>query len=111
MHPLCSPEDLIGTKSVTENNVWQYLARIEQKATEILTAIHGDYEDQESHAGLPSPSSKLNDNDGTSTKKFELPSVASATALGEYMSELDEDDGDRPFTMKEIQHSLRTMAA
>lgn len=91
--------------------MWQYLARIEEKATEILTTIHGDYEDQESHTGVSSPSSKLNDNDSTSTKKFELPSVTSATAPGEFLSELNEDDGDRPLTMKEIQQSLRTMAA
>ena len=73
-----------------------------------LYIIEGAKERVQSHAGMSSPSSKLNDNDCTSTKKFELPSVTSATAPGEFLSELDADDGE--FTMKDIQQSLRTAA-
>lgn len=96
---LSLPEDLVGTKDVTENNVFQYLAGIESAANAIIAAIQGD-EDHESQG--------LSNNTIVSSfeTKLELPSTT--TASGEYHFELDSDDGERPLTMEELQESLRS---
>lgn len=92
---LSVPEDLIGTDTFSEMD---YLAAIEQKVTAILTTINGDYED-DAASNMASPS-KLNCNNETTTK-LELPSSG---------GQVRELDGERPFTMEELQQSLRTMA-
>mmetsp|Transcript_13670 Transcript_13670/g.29363 ORF Transcript_13670/g.29363 Transcript_13670/m.29363 type:complete len:311 (+) Transcript_13670:606-1538(+) len=97
---LSAPEDLIGTNSVTENNVMQYLAAIENKTSEILTAIHGDYEDQESNGTQMSVPNKKSDN--LVKTQMDLPSATT----GEFFELDDEDDGERPFTMEELQESV-----
>jgi hypothetical protein len=88
------PEDLIGTDDVTENNAMQYLAAIEQKASKIWAEIRGDdSEEQESHHGT-SPSKHEE-----KIVRLMLPST--------YNSQ--EDNDERPFTMKELQESLQTL--
>jgi len=75
----------------------QYLAAIEHKASEILTANNEDDDgDQGRHR---TPSSTVNQN--MKTQMMELPSATCDE------SGLDDDDGERPFTMKELQESLR----
>ena len=97
------PEDLIGTNSVTENNVMQYLAAIENKTSEILTAIHGDYEDQESNGETTlSMANNASDNGSFVKAPLELPSATT----GEDSELDDDDDGERPFTMEELQESV-----
>lgn len=94
---------MVGSNSEAgATNVMQFLAAIEAKTSEILTTIHGgEYEDEGSVIGT----SPVNAKSGSHTKSnLELPSVT--TASGEY-STLDQDDGERPLTMQELQKSLR----
>jgi len=90
---LSVPVSLVGANNISEMD---YLAAIEQKVTDILTSINGDYEDDAASTVI-SPS-KAHCNDETATTKLELPS---ANGL------VRELDGERPFTMEELQQSLR----
>ena len=90
---LAVPEDVIGTDNISE---MEYLAAIEQKVTDVLTTINGDYEDDT--ASIMISPSKTHCND-VATTNLELPS---ANGL------VRELDGERPFTMEELQQSLRT---
>lgn len=99
---LTMPEGLIGDNDVSENNALQYLGAIEKKTTEILSSINGDYDDDASQV-LSSPSFKTNNNDITvSPKRMELPS-----ATDHFVSGLNEDDGERPYTFAELQKACR----
>ena len=83
----------------------QFLAAIEAKTSEILTAIQGgEYEEEGSVIGTSPVSAKS----GSHAKSnLELPSV---TAASEEYSTLDQDDGEMPFTMHELQKSLREVS-
>lgn len=89
----------------------QYLAAIENKTSEILTAINGDYEDQgNSRPGSGSSSrpssgsptgSRGSDNNKGAIVDVPLPSATTGEFSGD-----DEDEGERPFTMAELQESV-----
>jgi len=99
---LTMPEGLIGDNDVSENNALQYLGAIEKKTTEILSSINGDYDDDASQV-LSSPSFKTNNNDITlSPKQMELPSTTD-----HFVSGLNKDDGERPYTFAELQKTCR----
>jgi len=88
------PEELIGADDVTESNAMQYLAAIEQKASKVWTEIRGDdSEEQENH-------------NGTSPSKHEV-DIVHLMLPSAYNSQ--EDNDERPFTMKELQESLQTL--
>ena len=93
---LSVPVSLVGANNISEMD---YLRAIEQNVTDILTSINGDYED-DVVSNVASPL-KAHYNDETSTTKLELPS---ANGL------VRELDGERPFTMEELQQSLRTVS-
>lgn len=93
---------------VTENNVIKYLGAIESKASEILAAIQeeddGDNNDNEQDEKYRTSSVKKGEY-GTSSSLV----LPSATVIGnEYDSQVDDDV--RPFTMKELQVSLKDNA-
>jgi len=94
---LAVPEDVIGTDNISE---MEYLAAIEQKVTDILTTINGDYEDDTASIAI-SPSKAHCTDETIATTNLELPS---ANGL------VRELDGERPFTMEELQQSLRATA-
>jgi len=94
---LTVPEDLIGTDNISEMD---YLAAIEQKVTAILTTINGDYEDDAASIVISSPST-AHCNETVATTNLELPSAN---------GQVRELDGERPFTMEELQQSLRMVA-
>ena len=94
---LSVPEDLIGTDTISEMD---YLAAIEQKVTDILTTINGDYEDDASSIVI-SPSKAPCNDETVATNNLVLPTTSQL---------LLEQDGERPFTMEELQQSLRNAA-
>ena len=96
---------MIGTDSVTENNVMQFLAAIEMKTSEILAECNEDDEDPDGTPQKQAPSVAMNASIAMSSS-LDLPS---ATSPGGDGSDIDSDDGERPFTMKELQESLRAM--
>ena len=102
-HAFPRPEDLVGTNSVTENNVMQYLAAIENKALSILSAAHGDG-DLESCTSTDVAGDEKNNH---STSLFTVGTLGLPSA--ELDGDDDDDEGDRPFSMKELQKSLQAM--
>ena len=100
------PNDIMirSDDGVTESNVLKYLAAIERKASEILAAIREEDDDDNND--------EQDDKHPTSlAKKGEYGTslvLPSATVIGnEYNSQVDDDV--RPFTMKELQQSLRML--
>ena len=79
----------------------EYLAAIENKASEVLTSLHGDDEDPAAGGGgIPasSPASRA----PTTTVTLELPATA-----GEHSASDDDDDGgERPFFFGELKKNL-----
>ena len=97
---LSMPETLAETDHVTEHNVFQYLAAIEKKLSEILFSVHDESEDDE----LYSPAKKSGAKNGLPSKtKMQLPS-----ATDDELSQVD-DDEERPLSLSELQYSYRVM--
>ena len=92
---------------VTENNVLKYLGAIERKASEILAAIQEEDDDYNNDDGQDEKHrASLVKKGEYGTSNLLLPS---ATVIGnEYNSQVDDDV--RPFTMKELQQSLKENA-
>lgn len=95
----------VGTDGITEHNVMQYLAAIENKASEITSlgrsprrdVADADFIDEQDKGGTPlSPAAH------SLVKALELPS---ATAE-EYSASDDSDDGERPFSFRELKKNL-----
>jgi len=95
--------DLIGSDGITENNVMQYLAAIENKASEVLTSLHGDDEDP-SAGGGGIPASSPATRAPTTTLTLELPATAEEHSASD--NDDDDDDGERPFSFGELKKNL-----
>lgn len=93
---LFRPDDLLAADGVSESNVLAYLAEIEKKTTEIISAfVTNDFDEDE---GTISPDVRSPANERTAKTKanFNLPSVKDAPC----------GDGDRPWTFDELRSSL-----
>jgi hypothetical protein len=104
------PNDVIirsADDGVTENNVLKYLGAIERRASEILAAIQEEDDDDNNDNDQDDKQRALLVKKGEyGTSSLVLPS---ATVIGtEYNSQVDDDV--RPFTMKELQQSLKENA-
>ena len=93
---LSVPVSLAGANNISEMD---YLAAIEQKVSAILTTINGDYEDDAASIVISSPSKAHCNDETVATTNLELPSAN---------GQVRELDGERPFTMEELQQSIRT---
>jgi hypothetical protein len=104
------PNDVMirsANDGVTENNVLKYLGAIERRASEILAAIQEEDDDDNNDNDQDDKQRALLVKKGEyGTSSLVLPS---ATVIGtEYNSQVDDDV--RPFTMKELQQSLKENA-
>ena len=80
---------------VSESNVLAYLAEIEKKTAEIISAIASNNFDEDEGTISPDIRSPANERTTKTKANFNLPSVKDAPA-----------DGDRPWTFDELRSSL-----
>ena len=81
----------------------EYLAAIENKASEVLTSLHGDDEDP-SAGGGGIPASSPATRAPTTTLTLELPATAGEHSASD--NDDDDDDGERPFSFGELKKNL-----
>ena len=92
-------EDLLGNEEgVTRANALRHLAEIEKKYAEILSLLHGDYSDCEED-GSPMIQRTTSLLDGVKATEGKIAKLA--------LPVLDEDDGERPFSLEELQRSVK----
>ena len=97
-------EDLLGNEEgVTQANALRHLAEIEKKYAEILSLLHGDDYEEDGSPMIQRTTSLL---DGAKANEGKSLAVIAKLAL----PVLDEDDGERPFSLEELQRSVKDNA-
>ncbi|CAM9176716.1 unnamed protein product, partial [Chrysoparadoxa australica] len=98
-----SMEELLGNQGVTESNMMQYVALVEQRASEILQV----YAQTQNLTAQPLGEITGNKLNSTTELLLNLPGVDDINSWGES----DEEEDDRPLTRVELRKATHKMAA
>lgn len=93
---LSSPCHLVAANEITENNVMEFIAAIEKKALDFISAVR-DFDDSEAESQTMI----------TDPVKKSTEACVSLPNMDDFAENDIEDEEDRPLTVVELQSSLK----